>query len=34
VRLVNGGVELESSPGRGTRVKVYLPARKGGRGPS
>ena len=34
VRLVNGGVELESSPGHGTRVKVYLPARKGGRGAS
>jgi len=31
VRLVNGGVELESSPGRGTRVRIYIPARKGGR---
>jgi len=34
VRLVNGGVELESSPGEGTRVRIYIPARKGGRGPS
>lgn len=28
VRLVNGGVELESAPGRGTRVRVYIPARR------
>jgi len=30
VRLVNGGVELESAPGRGTRVRVYIPARPSG----
>lgn len=30
VRLVNGGVELESAPGYGTRVRVYIPARPSG----
>ena len=30
LRLVNGGVEVESAPGRGTRVRVYIPARSSG----